>query len=332
MHSLRSTREAGKNHLHRLGGTREAPGRLVARLPIESGAGFCIILNTISMAIGPVRGKSWGGLHGWLPVAQASTGLPLTGRHQRGRKGLCGQPEKHQGGRKGLIGQLARHQGGRKGSIGQPARHQGGTRKVGKNHLDSLGGTRRQGKDQVHSLRSTREAGKNHLHRLGGTREAPGRLVARLPIESGAGFCIILNTISMAIGPVRGKSWGGLHGWLPVAQASTGLPLTGRHQRGRKGLCGQPEKHQGGRKGLIGQLARHQGGRKGSIGQPARHQGGTREVGKNHLDSLGGTREAGKDQLDSLRGTKEAPGRQERAICAQDCRSNPGFGRAPDFV
>ena len=29
--------------------------------------------NTIPMAIGPVRGKSWGGLHGWLPVAQ--TGL-----------------------------------------------------------------------------------------------------------------------------------------------------------------------------------------------------------------------------------------------------------------
>ena len=59
---------------------------------------------------------------------------------------------------------------------------------------------------------------------------------------------------------------------------------------------------------------RHQGGRKGSIGQLARHQGGTREAGKSHLDSLGDTR--------------EAPGR----LVAQDCRSNPGFGRAPDFV
>ena len=109
---------------------------------------------------------------------------------------------------------------------------QRGTREVGKNHLDSLGGTREAGqdpseagKDQLDSLGGTREAGKNHLHRLGGTREAPGRLVARLPIESrfwkGAGFCITFNTISMAIGPVRGKSWGGLHGWLPVAQ--TGL-------------------------------------------------------------------------------------------------------------
>ena len=120
--------------------------------------------------------------------------MPLTGRHQGGRKGPFGQPEKHQGGRKGSIGQPARHQGGRKESIGQPARHQGGTREVGTNHLDNLGGTREAGKDQ-------------------------------LPIESrfwkGAGFCITFDTISMAIGPGRGKSWGGLHGWLPVAQ--TGL-------------------------------------------------------------------------------------------------------------
>ena len=177
------------------------------------------------MAIGPVRGKSWGGLHGWLPVAQASTGLPLTrrhqrgkdhvdslrstreagkdsldslrgtreagkdpsdspGRHQGGRKGWSEAPGRHQGGRKEPFGQPGRHQGGRKGSIGQPARHQGGTREAGKSHL-----------------------------RTG------------LPIESrfwkSAGFCITSNTISMAIGPVRGKSWGGLHGWPPVAQ--TGL-------------------------------------------------------------------------------------------------------------
>ena len=81
---------------------------------------------------------------------------------------------------------------------------------------------------------------------------------------------------------------------------------------------------------------------------PSDSQRGTREVGKNHLDSLGGTREAGqdpseagKDQLDSLRGTR----RQERTICtawevpgrhqgdsSHDCRSNPDFGRAPDFA
>ena len=133
-------------------------------------------------------------------------------------------------------------QGGRKGSIGQSARHQGGTREAGKNHLDSLG------------------------------RHQGGR--------KGAGFCLTFNTISMANGPVRGKSWGGLHGRLPSTDW--------------KGPFGQPE--------------RHQKGRKGSIGQSARHQGGTREAGKNHLDSLGGTREAGKNQLDSL----EAPGRQER--------------------
>ena len=77
--SLRGTREApGGRDLDSSG----RPGRHQgdssrAGLPIESrfwkGAGFCITFNTISMAIGPVRGKSWGGLHGWLPVAQ--TGL-----------------------------------------------------------------------------------------------------------------------------------------------------------------------------------------------------------------------------------------------------------------
>ena len=33
----------------------------------------CVVKLNFSLAIGPVRGKSWGGLHGWLPVAQ--TGL-----------------------------------------------------------------------------------------------------------------------------------------------------------------------------------------------------------------------------------------------------------------
>ena len=81
-----------------------------------------------------------------------------------------------------------KHQGGRKGSIGHLARRQGGTREAGKSHLESLGGTR-----------ETFSAG--------------------LPIESrlwkGAGFCLTFNTISMANGPVRGKSWGGRHGRLP---------------------------------------------------------------------------------------------------------------------
>ena len=166
----------------------------------------------------------------------------MTRRHQGGRKGLFGQPERRQGSRKGFIGQLARHQGGRKesfgqlarhqggrkGSIGQPARHQGGTREAGKNPLDSLGGTREAGKDQLDSLGGTREAGKDQLDSLRGTREAPpGKHQAGtrktcstgLPIKSrfwrGAGFCLTFNTISMANGPVRGKSWGGRHGRLP---------------------------------------------------------------------------------------------------------------------
>ena len=36
-----------------------------------TGAGFCLNFSTASMANGPVRGKSWGGPHGRLPVAQA---------------------------------------------------------------------------------------------------------------------------------------------------------------------------------------------------------------------------------------------------------------------
>ena len=47
-------------------------------LPSESrfrkGAGFCLTFNTISMANGPARSKSLGGLHGRLPVAQT---LPI---------------------------------------------------------------------------------------------------------------------------------------------------------------------------------------------------------------------------------------------------------------
>ena len=113
----------------------------------------------------------------------------------------------------------------------------------------------------------------------GGTRETCS---TGLPIEfrfwKGAGFCLTFNTISMANGPVRSTSWGGLHGRLPSTDW--------------KGPFGQPERHQEGRKGFIGQLARHQGGTREagknqeSIEQSARQQGGTREAGKNHLDSL----------------------------------------------
>ena len=134
-------------------------------------------------------------------------------KHQGGRKGSLGQPARHQGGRKEPFRQPGRHQGGKKGSIGQ------GTREAGKNHLESLGGTREAGKDQ-----------------LGGTREACS---TGWPIESrfwkGAGFCITFNTISMANGPVRGKSWGGLHDRLP----STRINWT---------ACEAPRGHQGGRK------------------------------------------------------------------------------------
>ena len=91
----------------------------------------------------------------------------------------------------------------------------GGTREAGKDQLDSLGGTGEAGKDQLNSLRGTREAGKSHMDSLRGTREGCG---TGLPIESriwkGVGFCLTFNTISMANGPIPGKSWGGRHGRL----------------------------------------------------------------------------------------------------------------------
>ena len=270
-------------------------------MPIESrfwrGAGFYLTSiqfqwRTARFAANPGVGATAGCL--------AQTEFPLTERHQGGRKRPFGQPERHQG-RQEMI---PRHQGGRKGSIGQLARHQGGTREAGKNHLDSL-------KDQLDSLR--------------GTREAPGRQERTI--------------------------------W-------TAWEAPGRQER----INWTAWRHQGGRKGSIGQLARHQGGRKEPPGQPGRHQGGTRETcstglpiefrfwkgagfcltfntismangpvrgtswgglhGRLPSTDWKGTREAGKSHLDSLGGTREAPGR----LVAQDCRSNFGCGRAPDFV
>ena len=102
------TREAGKDPLDSLGGTREAPGKQEE-----------------------APGRHQGGRKGLI-------GQPA--RHQGCRKGPFGQPARHQGGRKEPFGQPGRHQGGRKDSLR-------GTREVGKSHLDSLGGTREAGKN-----------------------------------------------------------------------------------------------------------------------------------------------------------------------------------------
>ena len=50
-------------------GPRGLATRVESRL--WTGAGFCLNFSTTSMANSPVRGKSWGGPHGRLPVAQA---------------------------------------------------------------------------------------------------------------------------------------------------------------------------------------------------------------------------------------------------------------------
>ena len=119
----------------------------------------------------------------------------------------------------------------------------------------------------------TREAGKDHLDSLGGTREAertswtaceaPGRGLPVRPYVS-------LFPRGEAPGRQDRINW-------------TACEAPGRHQRGRKGLIGQPVRHQGG-------TAR--GRQERTILDSLR---GTREAGKDHLDSLGGTREAGKD-------------------------------------
>ena len=43
----------------------------LVRIPILDGRRILSKFSTTSMASGPVRGKSWGGPHGRLPVAQA---------------------------------------------------------------------------------------------------------------------------------------------------------------------------------------------------------------------------------------------------------------------
>ena len=124
-----------------------------------------------------------------------------------------------------------RHQGGRKGPFGQPGdtrEGSGTTREAGKDQLDSLGGTRDAlGRQERTTWTASEAPGRQERtiwtagRHQGGTTawEAPGRHQG--DSSQGAGFCITFNAISMAIGPVRGKSWGGLHGWLSVAQ--TGL-------------------------------------------------------------------------------------------------------------
>ena len=163
----------------------------------------------------------------------------------------------------------------------------------------------------------TREAGKSHFDSLGGAREAQGRLVAQdCRSNRGAGFCLIFNTISMANGPVRGKSWGGLHGRLPSADS----PLKCRSEHR------VPFDREAGEDHLDSLRGTREAG-KDSLDSLR----GTREAGKNQLNSLRGTREAGKDQLDSLRGTREAPGRQEKtAWTACEARRHQG-GREEPF-
>ena len=99
------TREAGKDHMDSLGGTK---GRRK----------------------GPFGqpGRHQGGTRDALGFSKAiltREAGKAPGRHQGGRIGLIGQPVRHQGGRKGPIGQPGRHQGGTREAPGRQERHQG---------------------------------------------------------------------------------------------------------------------------------------------------------------------------------------------------------------
>ena len=69
---VRSTGSSSKG-FRRTDSSSKGPRGLATRIESRfwTGAGFCLNFSTTSMANGPVRGKSWGGPHGRLPVAQA---------------------------------------------------------------------------------------------------------------------------------------------------------------------------------------------------------------------------------------------------------------------
>ena len=114
------------------------------------------------------------------------TACEAPGRQERTNWTVCEAPGRHQGGRKEPSGQPGRHQGGRK----EPFEPFGQPGRHQGGRKGSIGQpTRHQGgrKDQLD---------------------------------------LIFNTTSMANGPVRGKSWGGLHARLP----STDWPLKCRSE------------------------------------------------------------------------------------------------------
>ena len=199
MDSLRGTREAGKDSLDSLRSTREA------------GKDH---LDSLQMALwrhqGGTIGRQGGSCKesrqldsstaGWRQGRQEPPepfGQPgeAPGRHQGGKRinwTACEAP-----GRQERTIWTAWEAPGKQESINwtaceAPRRHQGGRKEPFAQPGRHQGGTQ-----------ETRSTG--------------------LPIESGswrgAGVCITFTAISMAIGLVRGKSWGGPHGRLPVAQA-----------------------------------------------------------------------------------------------------------------
>ena len=112
------TREAGKDHLDSLGGTRDARGR-------QEGTNW-----TACNAPGRQERTNW-------------TALEAPGRHQRGtgKDQIDSLGGTREAGKENWTACEAarRRQGGRKGAFGQPGRHQGDTREAGKYQLDSLG-------------------------------------------------------------------------------------------------------------------------------------------------------------------------------------------------
>ena len=160
-----------------------------------------------SLAIGLVRGKSWGGLHDWLPVPQRPNHLCFISFCSQGLhldKWSCGLVTKML-----ALGPLVSKRSWAQllpGSFVLPS------------CLCEAPGRQ----ERIHWTACEAPGRQERIHWT--ACEAPGRLGStvgclchRQDPEPG---CVVKLNFSLAIGLVRGKSWGGLHGWLPVAQTS----------------------------------------------------------------------------------------------------------------
>ena len=127
------TREAGKDRLDSLGGTREQERTIwtACEAPGRHQRGRKGPMDNLIEAPGrqePARHQGGTREAGKDQLDSLRGTREAPGRQERTNWTACEAP--------------GRHQGGRNGPFGQPGRHQGGTREAETDYLDSLGGTR----------------------------------------------------------------------------------------------------------------------------------------------------------------------------------------------